>query len=70
MTNGGVPTWAKYLLAANAGIDFAAVYFGQVYPRVGWVLIGVNGIINTVGVYLGWGTSNGGGSTAGSSEGD
>ena len=60
------PSWAKYLLAANAAIDFAAIYFGQVYPKVGWFLIGVNGMINTVGVYLGWGSSNGGSSAPGS----
>ena len=50
------PNYAKYLLGAAAALSFAAIYFGQVYPNLGWDLIGVVGCINAFAAYLGWGT--------------
>jgi hypothetical protein len=50
-----IPAYAKYLLAAAAAADFAGIYFGMVYPRVGWLCIGVAGVINAFSAYLGWG---------------
>ena len=51
------PPVAKYLLAGAAAADFAGIYFGMVYPHLGWACIGIAGIINAFAAYLGWAVS-------------
>jgi len=50
------PGYAKYLLAAGAGLSFFGIYVETMDPTIAFYILGVVGAINAFAAYLGWGS--------------
>ena len=53
-TTGSLPSWVKLLCAAIAAIGWLETYLAPMFPRVAYVLLGVQGTVLAFGLYLGW----------------